>query len=212
MNKIFSQYFTPSDMEEMSVRVYRGYRAVEHLFTVYPLLGNFIPGADIRPYLINISVQYELTKLSNHGFSYRIEKNAARNCSHVQILKDNIRITAHYLGSSTLRKSARHAKCREPLAALNEDLFKTFGNEEEIKVLDSSYFHLYYQGLKMPEIIMLAIPGTEQKGIIGKPLILPKIELGQEEEKTEEIKETMEHILKEVSKNEHQQPNKEANG
>ncbi|MGZ8227774.1 MAG: hypothetical protein ACXWT3_14245 [Methylococcaceae bacterium] len=212
MNKIFSQHFKQSDIEEMSGRVYRGYRAVEHLFTVYPLLGSFIPGADIRPYLINISVQYELTKLSSHGFSYKIEKNAARNCSHVQLLKDNIRITAHYLGSTTLRKAARHAICRQPLAELNQDLFKVFGNEEEIKVLDGSYFHLYYQGLKTPEIIMLAIPDAEQKGIIGEPLILPKIELGQEEEKIEEIKETMEYILKEVSKNEHQQPNKEANG
>jgi hypothetical protein len=212
MDKIFSQHFNQSDIEELSGKVYRGYRAVEHLFTVYPLLGNFIPGSDIRPYLLNISVQYELTKLSSNEFDYKIEKNAARNCSHVQLIKNNVKITAHYLGSTTLRKAARHAKCREPLAALNQDLFKVFGSEEEIKALDSSYFHLYYQGLKIPEIIMLAVPDSEQKGIIGEPLILPKIEIKQDEEKIEEIKETMEYILKEVNSNEHQQLYKEANG
>jgi hypothetical protein len=211
MDKLIAQHFTQSDIEGISKKVHCAYRAIDHLYAEHPLLGNFMPAADIRPNLINVAVQFELTKLSNDGFNYKIEKNAARNCNHVQLIKNDIRLTVHYLGHKKPRSKARYAICREPLAALNEDLFDFFGNKEEIKSLNCSYFHIYHWGFKTPDKVILALPDSEQKRIMGR-LILPKMKLTQEEEKIEEIKETIEHTLKEVSNNEYQQNNKEANG
>ncbi|WP_374088075.1 hypothetical protein [Methylomicrobium lacus] len=195
MDKFFSKYLDESDLHALSSAVHTGYWSVEHLFEVNTILGRFPPGLDQRPRLINVFVEYYLTKISNKGFRSEIKKNHARNCNHVRLYKDDLTITQHFLGSTSPRSMARKAIYRGVLTALNYDLFSSFEEEETDHDL---YGHLYHYGLKNPEVVMLAVPDTNQGKILGKPLLLPKIEKQQEKESVEEIKDTIEHVLKEA--------------
>ncbi|MFA5924246.1 MAG: hypothetical protein WC856_23625 [Methylococcaceae bacterium] len=213
MNKVFEQHLNETEINSLSRAVYLGYWAVDKMYKIYPVLGNFLPGRDLRPNLINVAVQFELCKIAISGFNNKIELNAAKNCNHALLLKDGLKITAHYLGSTKPRKMARSAICRSPYAAVNSDIFAVFGAEDDASVVSKDlYCHLYHSGLQKPELVWLAAPDDSQKGIIGSSLMLPTIEI-EKLEKTEEIMDTIEHTLKAgVQHNEHQQQLKESNG
>lgn len=206
MEKFYAQHLNDTEINAFSKAVHSGYWAVNEIFKIYPFLGNFLPGYDIRPNLINVAVQFELCKMSVHGFQSKIQKNAAGNCNHLVLLKDGLQVTTHYLGSTKPRKMARSAICREPYAAANNmDLFADFCAEDNVSNEHHLYCHLYHSGKDKPEFVALAAPNNRQTGIIGNIFKLPIIQK-EELEKTEEIKETIEHTLKVgVAQNEHQQ-------
>lgn len=212
MSKILEQRLNEAEINNLSRSVYLGYLAIDKIYKIYPMLGNFLPGLDLRPNLINIAVQHELCKISTENFNNKIEKNAARNCNHALIFKNNIKITTHFLGSKKPRKMARFAICRKPYAAMNADIFSEFGEEDDVSINDSSdlYCHLYHYGLKKPDRVWIVAPDDSQQGIIGRSLILPKIEI-EELEKTENIEDTIEYTLKNgVTNNEHEEQLKES--
>lgn len=214
MNKVFAQYLNEEEITGLSRAVHFAYRAVDTIYKTYPLLGNFLPGQDLRSHLINAAVQFELCKIAIPGFTTKIEKNAAKNCNHAVLLKDNLKITAHYLGSKKQRKMARPAIYRSLYAAVNADIFSDFGTaaDDSKDVPKELYCHLYHSGVKKPDFVALSAPNDNQLGIIGVPLILPIIQT-EEIQKTEEITDTIEHTLKAgVQDNEHQQQFKESYG
>lgn len=197
MNRFLNQRLSSSVQHDLSRSVHLGYLAIDQIFKQYPLLGNFAPGSDVRPHLINIAVQHELSKLAVDGVPHKIEKNAANNCNHLVLYPGGLKLTTHFLGSHRPRKMARKAVCRKPYAALNADVFTEFGDAEgsENESGRDFYCQLYHFGLNKPERVWLVTPDDAQRGIIGESLMLPNVEI-QELEKTENIKETIEHTLK----------------
>jgi hypothetical protein len=199
IESVYKNYLDESDVLMLSQSVHSGYWAVDHLYKINPVFGMFKPGLDQRPRLINLFVEHNLTKIDRPGFHYEIQKNVARNCSHVRLRKDKMTITTHFLGSTAPRKMARFAKYRMPLAGSNYDLFDLFNNDESDKdnFEGDIYCHLYHYGLRAPSQIFLAAPRKNQFGLLGKPLILPTIEKRKEDE--EKIEESLDLILRTIS-------------
>ena len=168
---LLDQFLSEEDYKNLSKAVVAGYKACDEFMMSSPVMSNYLVGMDQRSYLINVFVEYSLTKID--GFLYEFKQNAAKNCWHTRIQKGGLVITAHFLGrGENHRKFSRTAICREILSHRNYDLFEDESKEPDIQT-DRCYCQLLHSGFVTPKLAMLAIPTRDQTRIwASKPLSL----------------------------------------
>lgn len=175
---IFDKYLTEEDYYALSQAVMSAYLACDQLMATNSIFTGFSVGRELRPHLLRVFVERALHLIPSTypNFHIEITPNAAKNCSHVRLYRDNLVITSHFIGEKNFRNLGRPAINRAILASCNSDLF---GEQFSLDLSDNQehqYFQLLHGGSShVPEILMLIKPSTNQQQILAS-YILPKTE------------------------------------
>lgn len=172
---LVEQHFTPEDLDAIALAVATPYKACADFMRLNVVTSTFPIGMEQRPHLLRAFVDHSLMQLANYrsGFRHEIKWNNAHNCQHVRIFKGKCAVTAHFMGRTNFRQSARHAENRTVLALRNGDLFSHDATLEIFK--DGGYIQILHGGNASPEYLALTIPTGDQLGIgAGMELEIPE--------------------------------------
>lgn len=180
------KFLAERDLEAIGAAITMGYRACDSFMKSNVVTDNFMVGMDQRSRLISVFVEFALTKLD--GFTYELKPNAAHNCWHTRIFKNQLALTAHFLGrGNTSRSIPNSAINRAVLSSRNLELFADESNDADI-VGDIGYCWILHSGFMTPKFAGLAIPSRNQSAVIANtPLPLVDIEPSAIEQVREEM-------------------------
>lgn len=159
LKKIADRYFDNNLLATLSSSITKAYHVLDSLIKEHEFL-QFAVGKDARPYLKRVLVDYYLTKLcqNNPSIKYQINKNKAKNCSHVELLLGPFILTASNV--EDFNSIPRKAIFRDDLSQLNID----FEQKESQGVLFQSeeiYGIITHAGYKTtPSFINLGFPDS----------------------------------------------------
>jgi hypothetical protein len=191
---LVTRFISDDDINALALAIATGYRACAEFMSQSVVTGVFPIGTEQRPHMLRAFVDYALMRYADTraGFYQEIRTNAANNCRHVRIYKNNLAITAHFMGRRRFRRMARSAVNRAALAARNKDLFG-FESAEADVFADFGYAQMLHGGNSNPELLILAIPTRDQRGIaVATDLDIPAPDLVA----AEQIREAMSFGLK----------------
>lgn len=176
------------DYENLGKAVTTAYKACNALMENNTVLNNSIVGMEQRSRLISVFVEHSLAGVC--GFTSEIKPNAANNCHHTRISKNNFVITAHFLGrGARVRKLPNCAINRAMLSDRNMSLFPDEeGNIPDFCSENGGYGWVLHHGLVEPQTVSLAIPTRDQRDIYAfTPLPVVDVKVSEIEEIREEV-------------------------
>ena len=180
------KFLAEEDLEAIGAAITTSYRACDSFMKSNVVTDNFMVGMDQRSRLISAFVEFALTKLD--GFTYELKPNAARNCWHTRIFKNQLALTAHFLGrGKTSRNMPNAAINRAVLSSRNLELFADESDDADI-VGDIGYCWILHSGFMVPKFAGLAIPSRDQSTVIASTS-LPLVEI--EPSAIEQVREEM---------------------
>ncbi|VAW51832.1 hypothetical protein MNBD_GAMMA06-2049 [hydrothermal vent metagenome] len=160
---ILSPFLNEADYEALGSAVVTGYKACDLFMASNTAMDNFIVGMEQRSRLISVFVDHALTKIDS--FNYEVKPNAANNCRHVRIYKEQLAITAHFLGRGKCpRKLPNKAINRAQLSERNMSLFPDDSEQPDISS-ELGYCWLLHSGFVTPRETSLAIPTRDQSSV-----------------------------------------------
>jgi hypothetical protein len=180
---------TQEDFDAIALAVAAPYKACADFMRLNVVTSTFPIGMEQKPHLLRAFVDHSLMQMANYrdGFFHEMRWNEARNCQHVRVFKGKLAITAHFMGRTNFRHSARQAECRSILAMRNGDLFAHEANDLDVSK-DGGYVQILHGGNASPEFLMLVIPSRDQSSIpAGMELVVPKVDPVSAEKIREEM-------------------------
>lgn len=166
--QFIERFISSEELAGISQSISNAYSAVEEVYKATPALGAFMVGADLRPHLLRVFVEHSLQKFAdnNKDFNHEIRPNAARNCWHLNVYKQGLALTTHYMGANCERTEGRKAIYKTNLSERNGDLFAF--EKDEIDIFDKiGYGQIMHGGIAIPENILINIPSRDQSHSIG---------------------------------------------
>jgi hypothetical protein len=170
---LLEQFLTSEDFDAIALAIATPYRACAEFMRLNVVTSTFPIGIEQKPHLLRAFVDHSLMRMADYraGFFQEIKWNEAHNCQHVRVFKGKLAITAHFMGRTKFRQSARHAENRMILAMRNGDLFGRDGADLDV-FRDGGYVQILHGGNASPDFLMLTIPTRDQLGV-GAAMELP---------------------------------------
>ncbi|SRR6266567_829475 len=175
---IVERFLAKDDLSGLGLVISTAYKGCAMFCRNHWVTSYFPVGMEQRAHLLRAFVDHGLMRFADEreDFTHEIRPNNARNCHHVRIFKNQLAITAHFMGRKKFRRYARVARNREFLAERNTaDLF---GYEDKFLDVfnDTGYAQILHGGsADRPEFLKLVIPTRDQASIAAHmPLAIPE--------------------------------------
>jgi len=177
-----NQEFPLKDRSHFVPAIERAYSLVNQLYSEHDFL-NWPVGKDIKSYLRNVAVEFEIKRLIESGkvqFECRLAKNKGRNYNHLEVLSNKCILTIHQIPN--INKLPRPAVYRSNLSRHNQVSF--------FQIPDSGLYEEY----DLNYALLVHSSSAGAVAVAGASLILPNADMNNQITKIDLLSEVKQHL------------------
>jgi len=187
MNELFGveflgHEFPLKDRSHFVPAIERAYSLVNQLYAEHEFL-NWAVGKDIRPYIRNVAVEFEIKRLIESGkvqLDYRLAKNKSGNYNHLEVISQNCILTVHHIPNINKNKLPRPAVYRQNLCRNNQISLFQIPESGLYEKYDSNY--------------ALLVHNSRLGDVAGASLVLPNDEMNTQISRIDLLNEVKQHL------------------